>query len=242
MSQGKERPVGQTPRVEADVSAPQVLDYLRAHPDFFRQHPDILNEVLPPRRELGRGVKDFQTALIERLRSDLDSMQGQSQHLIDTSRVNLSTQASVHECILALIGARSFEELIQRATTDLAVILDLDVVTLCIEADGGAAAPAGLQGLHLVANGTVASLIPDKHSCILRADISGDPDLFGGAAPLVRSDALIRLNVSKSTPSALLALGSRAPDKFNPGQATELLTFLARVLENLIRAWLDLPE
>jgi len=242
MSQGKERPVGQTPRVETDVSAHQVLDYLRAHPDFFRQHPDILNEILPPRREMGPGVKDFQSALIDRLRGDLDAMKGQSQHLIDTSRVNLSTQACVHECILALIAARSFEELIQCATTDLAVILDLDVVTLCIEADGGAAAPAGLQGLHLVANGTVASLIPHTQSCILRSDISGDPDLFGGAAPLVRSDALIRLNVSHATPSALLALGSRTPDKFNPGQATELLTFLARVLENLIRAWLDLPE
>ena len=34
----------------------------------------------------------------------------------------------------------------------------------------------------------------------------------------------------------------RDPDSFGPEQATELLFFLAKVLENTIRAWLDLPE
>ena len=39
----------------------------------------------------------------------------------------------------------------------------------------------------------------------------------------------------------LLALGSREPDTFHPGQATELLCFLTRVIERCIRSWLDLP-
>ena len=40
----------------------------------------------------------------------------------------------------------------------------------------------------------------------------------------------------------VLAFGSRERTRFHSGQATELLQFLARVLEKLIRVWLDLPE
>jgi uncharacterized protein YigA (DUF484 family) len=35
-------------------------------------------------------------------------------------------------------------------------------------------------------------------------------------------------------------MGTRKPDKFHPGQGTELLNFLARALESTIGAWLDL--
>ena len=63
----------------------------------------------------------------------------------------------------------------------------------------------------------------------------------GAAAGLVRSDALIRLDIAEAAPPTLIAFGSRQPDHFHPGQGTELLNFLARVLEITIRAWLDLP-
>jgi uncharacterized protein YigA (DUF484 family) len=38
----------------------------------------------------------------------------------------------------------------------------------------------------------------------------------------------------------LLCIGTRKPEKFHPGQGTELLSFLARVLETTLGAWLDL--
>jgi uncharacterized protein YigA (DUF484 family) len=39
-----------------------------------------------------------------------------------------------------------------------------------------------------------------------------------------------------------MCFGSRDPEAFGPDMQTELLFFLAKVLENTIRAWLDLPE
>ena len=69
----------------------------------------------------------------------------------------------------------------------------------------------------------------------------GDEALFGSGAGLVRSQALVRLNVSTGTPPCLLALGSREPDMFHSGMRTELISFLARVLERCIGSWLDLP-
>ena len=66
--------------------------------------------------------------------------------------------------------------------------------------------------------------------------------LYGPAASLVRSDALARLDFGPTAPAAMLALGSREPDKFQPHQGTELLQFLAGVLGRAVRTWLDLPQ
>jgi len=41
---------------------------------------------------------------------------------------------------------------------------------------------------------------------------------------------------------ALLAFGSREEERFHPGQGTELLSFLARILTHAMRSWLDLPR
>jgi hypothetical protein len=70
-------------------------------------------------------------------------------------------------------------------------------------------------------------------------DIQGDPALFGGAAGLVRSQALLRLSFSRSAPVGLMCIGTRTPDTFQPGLGTELLTFLSRMLEITIAQWLD---
>jgi len=242
MSQGKESTAGQKTGTETEVTERQVVEYLLERPDFFVKHSRLLQHMSAPGRTLGEGVTDCQQVMIDRLRQEIDSARGQSQELIDNSRVNMSVQSRVHECVLALVAATSFEELIQTVTTDMAVILDLDAVTLCIEAVDHSQTQIRTSGLQLLGEGSVRSLVPDGQSCILRSDISGDPDLFGAAAPLVRSDALMRLKVSDATRPALLALGSRTAGKFHPGQATELLTFLARVLESLVRGWLDLPR
>ena len=58
----------------------------------------------------------------------------------------------------------------------------------------------------------------------------------------MKSDVLMRLRVSSGSPDGVMCFGSRNPEAFGPEQATELLFFLAKVLENTIRAWLDLPE
>ena len=74
---------------------------------------------------------------------------------------------------------------------------------------------------------------------MLANDVPADPEVFGPAAGLVRSQALARIRAGKRTPEGLLALGSRDAAKFQSGQGTELLVFLAALLERLIRGWLE---
>jgi uncharacterized protein YigA (DUF484 family) len=180
--------------------------------------------------------------MIDRLRGQVDTLHGNQHDLLSTTRANMQTQTRIHECVLALLGATSFEQLIQTITMDFAVVLDLDVVTLCIEAEDPTSLNIRTRGLMILTPGTIDAMLGPDRRLVLRGDIAGDPELFAGGATLVRSDALIRLTISPSTPPVLLAFGSRDPHRFDTGQATELIDFLGSVLEHVIRIWLHLPD
>ena len=226
----------------SNLSGEQVIEYLRKNPDFFNEHPEALKSIPAPARELGEGVVDLQQAMIDQLRRHVDTLNGNQHDLLSTTRANMHTQGRIHECVLSLLGATSFEQLIQTVTTDFAIILDLDMVTLCIEADDPASLSVRTRGLMVLPSGTIDAVLGPDRRLALHGDIIGDPELFAGGAPLVRSDALVRLAISPSTPPVLLAFGSRDPKRFETGQATELIDFLGSVLEHVIRIWLHLPD
>ncbi len=224
---------------DAPTTAEQVAVYLRQHPDFFDHNPELLEAISPAGAQ---GVVDLRHYIVERLRDELAEMSALRDEMVVTGRTNLAAQARVHKAIQALLAARSFEHFIETLTTDLAVIVDLDVVALGVEQNGEDVNRARTPGVYSLETGTVDRLIGPSQAVALRASVEGDPMIFGPGAGLVASDALLRLSISSTTPTALLALGSREPGQFHPGQGTELLGFLARVVENCIRGWLNLPK
>lgn len=223
-------------------SSAQVEAYLRHHPDFLLEHPALLRLLTPPSHHRGENVYDFQSFMIERLRDDLDDLGADHDDLVVTSRDNLSGQTRVHQSALAMLGATSFEQLVHIVTTDLAVLLDVDVVTLCVEVAETEFPRTVASGVVTLRPGVVDELLGSGRDVVLYQLSPGDAAVFQGAAELVRSSALLRLRFSRTGPIGLLALGSRHEGRFLPGQGTELLGFLARVLEHCVRAWLDLPD
>lgn len=227
-----------------DVDAAAVAEYLERHPEFFGDRPDLLEKLTLPSRTSADGdgrVVDLRGALIERQRGQLREMARLRDEMIGAGRANLQSQARVHQAVLALLSAQSFEELIERTTSDLTAMLDLDAATLGVEQRAESLPPVRIGGVFQLERGTVDRLVGPGRSAKLRAAVPGDPMLYGGAAGLVRSDALIRLDISAMTPPALLALGSRDERHFDQGQGTELLQFLGAVLSQMIRVWLELP-
>ncbi len=233
-----------------EFAASDVAAYLRRHPDFLINRPELMAVLAPPTREMGDGVVDLQHFMLDRLRTDVARLKLVQRKLIATSRANQQNQTRVHAAVLAMLAATTFEHLITVVTEELTLLLDIDAVGLCIETAQGKpgrgtsrTSKVFAAGLLMLEPGSVDELLGTGHDVLLRSDVVGDPALFGAsAAGLVRSDALVRLRVSPATPVGLLALGARKPGVFHPGQGTELLTFLAQVIEHTIRAWLDLPS
>jgi uncharacterized protein YigA (DUF484 family) len=221
----------------------EVAAYLRRHPDFLQRHPDLLDAMTPPARASGDGVVDFQQAMIQRLREELATALADRDELLAVGRANAQAQTRLHQGILALLTARSFEHLIEMLTADLAFALDIDAVSLCVEPSGlEVTPPQRPAGVYRLEAGAVDALVGQGRAVRLIDDTPGDPALFPTCAKLIRSAALIRLSIGPATPPAVIALGSRDPEHFAEGQGTELLVFLGHTVESLVRAWLDLPE
>ncbi len=243
MSQKATRPGAPEP---ADPTAKQVAAYLRDHPDFLRQYPDLLAIIEAPAREFsdadpdGGEVVDLQHAMVGRLRAELVHSAKEHNELIDAGRNNQRSQARIHATVLRLLSARSLDHLLELMATDLVGLLDIDAVALCLET--GSVAPATSHGIRILPDGTITKVLDGERRVTLRDNVSGERRIFGEAAGLVRSEALLRLVVREDALPALLAMGSRDPRRFHPGQGTELLAFLAQVMEHCIRTWLDLPR
>jgi len=233
-----ERAAAPAPPLPGEIGGRDVVAYLRRHPDFLDRHPEALRLLRAPSREVGDHVLDFQHFQIERLRLDLARVNLEHRTLIAASRGNLASQGRVHKAVLAVLTAASFEQLLQTVTTDLAVLLDVDVVTIGVE---NAAVPSGrlsVHGIRLLKAGAIDALLGAERTVLLHTDAPGDPALFGAAASLVRSQALLRLGFGRGAPLGLLCVGTRQPGRFHPGLGTETLAFLARVIAIAIAQWL----
>lgn len=234
-----------SPQKISGPSAKDVAAYLRQHPDFLVAHPELLSVLTPPQFDRGAGVIDMQHFMVQRQRAEIARLASQQKSLIAVTRANLASQVRVHNAVLAILAATSFEQLIQIVTTDLAALLDADVVTIAVERQG---LGQGVQrarlphpGVQILDPGTVNDVLGLGRDAMLLTDTEGDTRLFGDGAGLVRSAALLRLPVSIEAPAGMLCIGTRKPGRFHAGQGTELLSFLARALGITIAAWLDLP-
>lgn len=234
------REQGHSHRITGAVNAEEVSAYLREHPDFLIRNADLVQHLTPPMVRRGSNILDLQHYMVDRLQTEVGRLRTEQRELLTASRTNLNNQNRVHAAALFLLDAQSFEQLIQTVTTDLAVLLDLDVACLIIESGNRDLPGCDGAGVKLVKAGAVDRWL-GRRELVLAGNIYGDPAIFGGGSGLVRSEALIRLHISAESPPGMLAFGSRDPDMFDHGQGTELISFLARVVERCIRTWLNLP-
>jgi len=224
------------------IADDEVADYLRRHPDFLSERPELMRVLTPPARRNGDGVVDLQQFMIERLRAEVTRLKKNQRVLIGANRAHRIRQTRINEAVIDLLAARTFEEVIQTLTTDLAVRLDVDAVALCVEAEDPNVPGVTRGGVRILRPGTIDSVMGHTSDVVLGISAAGDRRIFRQAAGLVQSNALLRLRVSPLAPSGLLALGSRDATRFQDGESTELLDFLARVVESTLRTWLNLPS
>lgn len=223
------------------IKSEDVAAFLRRNPDFLAENPEVVEALTPPSRWTGDGVVDMQKFILERLRNEIDNLRSCAIDLIETSRLNMSNQTRANTAVLALLSAGDLDHIIRIITDDLPLFLDIDVVAIGFEP-----APRPLAGLvssaiQRLPAGTINGLLGPDKDVVLVSGMLDDGTVFGAGAGLVRSAGLARLRAVDPFPEGLLALGSRREGSFHAGQGTEVLTFLARVLERCLHGWLARP-
>lgn len=225
-----------------ELSEQEVNEYLQRNREFLLDNPDLVSVLIPPAKHSGDNVLDLQHFMLERLQEENRRLTGHWDQLIATSRSNMAGQTQIHAAILVALEADSLEALVHAVTADWPQILDVDTVTLGTEGDPAAFGGVPESGLRQLGPGLVDRLLGGERDVVLRTGGDELDEIFGPAAPLVQSDALVRLAIGSGMEDGfspcLLAMGAREADKFHPGQGTELLVFLARVLERHLSTWL----
>lgn len=217
------------------ISEKQVEAYLKEHPDFLTQHQSLLDFLTPPMRWSGDKVVDLQSYMLDKLRDEQDDLKDAANLLINTTRENMLIQTRTHAGVIAMLESNTLENLIHVISMDMPMLLDVDAVSLCFETGGEDFGEVDNPGLRWFAPNTVKKVLgSDNEFAKLLEHTSDDGSVFGEAAGIVRSAALARIGPQKGLPSGLLALGSRTKGSFHGGQGTDLLMFLARVLEHCL--------
>lgn len=224
-----------------ELTADDVAAFLRDHPDFLIRRPDVVPHLLPPPADHGGGVIDMRQYLLERLRGEYTRLSEQQTLLVEATRANLMNQRRVHAAVLHMLSCTNLETLVDAIVADLSVLLDVDAALLLMEQPAGPIATLAPGGITMVAHGAIDRLL-GRADVALRADIHGASDLWVGQDVTIRSEALVRLcfgATEEDGPVGLLAFGSVEPDMFHPGQATDLLLFLAGAVERAVMRFLD---
>ncbi len=218
-----------------------VIAFLRDNPDFLKKNPEVCDLLRPPETATGKGIADFQSYMIKRLKADKEEVIESTKEIVENARSNMNNQQRIHMGVLRVLEATRFDEFIHCITMDLAATLDVDISALVIEADRKEIPHIHQNGIRILPEGTINKWMDNK-SIILQDNISGIEAIYGGGAALVQSQILLRIDISMDTPPAILAFGSRNPNMFHEGQATDQIVFLARVIERCFRSWLNITK
>ena len=192
----------------------EIARFLRTHPQFFDQHPELLETIYVPHPYGGRAI-----ALSERqtvaLREKVKLLEGKLAEIIKFAEENDGIGEKVHRLSVALAGARDFPALVHSLYFHLREDFAVPHVALRV---WGKSVPADFQEAEAVseAQRQQAGSMQAPH-CGPAAGSVFAP-WFGEAAEHVRSLALVPL--SQSAVFGLLALGSEDPQRFFPEMGT----------------------
>ncbi|OFX09002.1 MAG: hypothetical protein A2516_11820 [Alphaproteobacteria bacterium RIFOXYD12_FULL_60_8] len=232
------RPDAATP-TPAPLAAAQVADYIRAHPEFLEDYADLIAASLPPARFTRKGganVADLQQFMVRNLQEELQALRDSTDHLIHTTRSNMTGQTQTHMATLALLATEGLDGLLTAIDQDVPTLTGVDAAALLISVESGGVATLDAP---ILPRSELDALL-EGQPVVLFDSIRGDERLYGAAGGLIRSQALVRIVPGGARPDCLLAIGSRLPGAFHRGQGTELLLFLGEIVAHCLRRCL--PE
>ena len=196
------------------MTADDIARFLRSHPKFFDQHPDLLETIQVPHPYGGRAIPLAERQTVA-LREKLKLLEGKLGEVIRFAEENDAISEKVHRLSAALAGARDFPALVHSLYFHLREDFAVPHVVLRV---WGKAVPVDFPEAEAV------SEEQQRHGETMAAPqcgaAAGNPFLpwFGEAAEHVRSVALVPLGHTKVF--GLLALGSEDPQRFFPEMGT----------------------
>ena len=190
------------------MNADDIAQFLRSHPQFFDQHPGLLEALQVPHPHGGRAISLAERQTVA-LREKLKFLEGKLAEMMQFAEENDAISEKVHRLAVALAGARDFPALASSLYFHLREDFAVPHVALRI---WGKSVPVDFEEAGAVAD------LQRQHAAAMGGPqcgaAAGNPFVpwFRDAAEHVRSVALVPLG--QTAVFGLLALGSEDPKRF----------------------------
>ena len=205
----------------------ELIEYLRANPDFFVRHPRLLTELnLPHASGKAISLVEHQVSIMRERNMD---MRRRMNDLLDAARVNDGLFAKTRSLTLALLDTASLQELNEVLATY--VLVDFDADFVCCHVRDRPFSLDHIQnhrdefpfsGFFSGENAICTTLRRTELTQIFPASNHDD----SGSA------VLLPLQLVKNP--GLLAIGSRDPQRFSNDMDTLFVTYIADVLTKVL--------
>lgn len=196
------------------MSPDDVARFLKSHPQFFDQHPELLETITVPHPHGARAIPLAERQMVS-LRDKLRLLEGKLSELVQRGAENDAISEKVHRLAVALAGARDFPALAHSLYFHLRE--DFAVPHVALRVWGKSVPVDFVEAQPPSAEQRSAAEALAAPQC---GPAAGNPFTawFGEAAEHVRSLALVPLGTSRVF--GLLALGSEDPQRFHGDMGT----------------------
>jgi len=211
-----------------ELSAAQVADYLRTHPEFFQSQTELLADLTLP-HESGKAISLLERQVVI-LRERGQEARQKLGSLLANARDNDQLFDVTRDLVLSLLRARDATEVAEITQDKLTALGSVDACEIIVVARPGLKISEGVrtENAEKLAEefADVFRLRRTHCGAIPRSSIE---NLFGATSSSVGSTALCPI-MHESEIIALLALGNESEDYFNTSLDTLFLDFIGHVV------------
>jgi len=208
-----------------DAPSPtEVASFLRRHPEFLSEYPDIALSLMVPRDQ--GATTSLASYQLESLRDKNRELSQRLRELIEIAHENEQLMVRVHSLSLALMRERNLADSVRRAVAALREDFRSNHVRLVLFRAASAELPAS-DWLILAAGGAgelpaFAEFLNKGEPLCGRLQSEKLDVLFGARAADVRSSVLVPIDGV-----GMLAIGSEDANRFHPGMGTVFVRLIA---------------
>jgi uncharacterized protein YigA (DUF484 family) len=213
--------------IKDGLTAMEVASYLRRHPEFLAEFPDIALALQMPREQ--GPTTSLASYQLEVLRDKNREINRRLHELIEIAAENEQLMVRVHSLTVALMRERTLGGSVRRVVAGLTEDFHTDLVRLVLFRGASAELPAA-DWLILASEGVkqlpaFAEFIKRGEPLCGRLQEDKLDALFGAHAGQVRSTVLMPIDGI-----GMLAIGSHDANRFHPGMGTVFLKLIAEAI------------
>ncbi len=214
------------------INEADVADYLRHHPDFFRQHPGLLGELSLPH------VSGNAVSLVEKqvavLRERGINARRKLGELVDNARENDDLFTKTQSLVVEIVQAQNLADVLQNVEQAFRDRFDVEYCSIAVlgpEHESGEQPGATRSRSLDSAQQAIAHFLESDHSICSALRPEEAAFIFGEDLGKAVRSAGVALRDIGDNRKLLLAVGHRDGNHYNSNTGTLFLDYIAEILQ-----------